>query len=442
MKLRLAPSLNAPLDVAHARAALVTYLLARRHHGQLLLRLDDADPARTRPELADSIPHDLSWLGLDWDQTVRQSDRLPLYHAAAERLRAAGRLYPCFESEEELNAKRDQRQRRGQPAIYDRAMLKLTPEQRARAEAGGKRPYWRFRLSGIDAEWGDMVLGRQRVKLSAVSDPILIRADDTPLQTFTSVVDDLDLGITHVVREGDATNAGIQADIMAALGARPGATRFAHLPPLRLPGAPKTGRRSAALTLRTLRNDGIEPASLAAYLAALGVPDEPVPAIPAALARTYDLSRVGKSPPRFELAELLALNRRALRTLPFEAAQPRLPPGASEPFWHAIRGHIDLLTEARSWWNVVSDGFIALSAEDDPAFLRDALSLLPPEPWDEGTWPGWTEALRAATGREGGRLCRPLRLALTGEEQGPGLPALLPLIGRPRTVERLSRAMR
>ena len=440
MKLRLAANPATWLDIAQARQALVTYLLARRHGAQLLLRLDDADPGRVRPEHLQSIPHDLAWLGLDWDQTVQQSARLPLYQAAADRLRAAGRLYPCFESEEELNAKRDQRQRRGLSPIYDRAMLKLTPEQRARADAGGKRPYWRFRLSGADAEWGDMALGRQRVKRAAVSDPILVRADGAPLQTFAAAVDDQDLGITHVVREdGQLTNTAIQQDILAALGARPGAVRYAHLPAL---GLPKPAKGARAPTVRGLRNDGIEPEALAAYLAGLGALSAPAPATPAALARAHDLSQIGKAAPRFDPSELLALNRRHLRTLPFEAVQARLPPGAAQPFWHAVRGHLDLLTEARAWWDIVAGDFVPPPMEAEAPFLRQAVEGLPAEPWDAATWPAWTEAVGRATGREGQCLDLPLRLALTGEEQGPDLSDLLPLIGRPRAVIRLTRAMR
>ncbi len=438
MKLRFAPSPTGLLHVGGARVALVNWLLARRHGGQFLLRLDDIDAPRVRADYADAIPHDLAWLGLDWDGVLRQSDRLDRYEAAAARLRASGRLYPCFESEEELNAKREQRRRRGESPIYDRAMLKLTPEQRANAEAGGKRPYWRFLLSGVAAEWGDMVLGRREVKLSAVSDPVVIRADGTPFYTFASVVDDLELGITHVVRgEDHATNTGVQIDIMAALGARPGAIRFAHLPPLAGQDGDKGGKRGGSLSLRSLRGDGIEPAALAGYLARLGTPDDAVAEPPAVLARHYDLSRVSKSSPRFDARRLLALNRRALRALPFEAVRDRLPPAATPAFWLAVRGSLDLLREARGWWDVVTGSIVPPLLDGEVDYLHQALDLLPPEPWDGVTWPGWIAALRAATGRRGKALFLPLRLALTGEEHGPELQELLPLMGRARVAERL-----
>ena len=235
MKVRLAPAATGPVHVGSARVALAAWLMARRHGGRVVLRIDDADGARVDEAQAEAVAHDLAWLGLDWDETVRQSDRLARYEAAAARLRESGRLYPCFESEEELAAKREQRQRRGLAVIYDRAMLKLTTEQRAAAEAGGKRPYWRFLLSGVPAEWGDMVLGRREVKLSAVEDPVLVRADGVVMPGLAGAVDDIELGITHVVRgEDQVTATGVQIDVAAALGVtvRTGGVRYAHLPVL------------------------------------------------------------------------------------------------------------------------------------------------------------------------------------------------------------------
>ena len=433
MRVGFSPGLGGLLQVGGARLGLVSWLLARRHGGRFTLRLEGADAERVRPGNAAAAEHDLAWLGLDWDDVVRQSDRRDVYDAAAERLRAAGRLYPCFESEEELAAKREQRQRRGAPTLYDRAMLKLTPEQRAAAEAGGKRPYWRFLLSGVPAEWGDMVLGRREVKLSAVSDPVVIRADGTPLHLFTSVVDDVESGVTHAVRGEDALTAtGMQIDMMAALGARPGRVRFAHLP-----GLAEPGRKGGPLTVRGLRNDGIEPAALAGYLAALGTGDAAEPAPARELAARFDLSKVSRSAQSFDARHLLALNRRALRNLPFEAVRDRLPPAATPAFWLAVRDGLDLLREARGWWDVVTGEIVPPLLEGEAPFLYEALAALPEEPWDAATWPGWTSALRTKSGRRGKALITPLRLALTGEEQGPELAPLLPLMGRARVAERL-----
>ena len=436
---RFAPSPTGWLHVGNARIALANFLFARRHGGRFLLRLDDTDTARGRAEYAGAIPQDLGWLGLAWDGSFRQSDRLDRYAAAAERLKTAGRLYPCFESEEELAAKRAQRLRRRQPPVYDRAMLRLTAAQRAAAEAGGKRPYWRFLLSPATVEWDDLVLGHRAVKLPAVSDPVLIRADGPPLYTFTSVVDDIETGITHVIRgEDHVTNTGIQRDICAALGADPARIGFAHLPLLTDTDGGKLSKREGGLSLRSLRADGIEAPAIAAYLARLGTSADPEPLAMEALAAGFALDAFARSAARFDARQLLALNRRVLHATPFAAVAERLPHGATATFWEAVRGNLDLLTEARGWWEVVAGEIVAPPIPGEAGFLHRACDLLPEEPWDEEVWPRWTAALKAATGRGGKALFLPLRLALTGEGHGPELRALLPLIGRARALRRLA----
>jgi glutamyl-tRNA synthetase len=440
MKLRFAPSPTGYLHVGNARIALANALFARRESGDLLLRLDDTDRERSRPEYEDAIRQDLGWLGIAWNQSFRQADRTALYEAAADRLKAAFRLYPCFESEEELRSKRDMQLKRRQAPIYDRAMLRMTPAQRAQAEAGGKRPYWRFKLSDGTVAWNDLVLGERQVKLGAVSDPVVIRADGTFLYTFTSVVDDLDTGITHIVRgEDHVTNTGVQLDLARALGAEAGNIRFAHLPLLVDSDGGKLSKRLEGLSLRSLRQDGMEPAALAAYLARLGTALSPEPLPFDRLAASYDFANISRSAARFDMTQLLALNRKTLHEAPFEAVAARLPQGATPEFWHAVRGNLDLLTEARQWWDVVA-GDIAPPALDDGDFLRQARSLLPEPDWDTRTWATWTAALKSASGRSGKSLFRPLRLALTGEDHGPELAALLPLMGRERAIRRLDMA--
>jgi len=438
IKVRFAPSPTGLLHVGNARIALANWLFARRFGGHVLLRLDDTDAERSRPEFAENIRQDLHWLGIDWDESFRQIDRLDRYEAAAERLKASGRLYPCFETEEELRFKREQRIKRGLAPVYDRAMLKLTAERRASAEAGGKRPYWRFLLSDGAIEWHDLVLGKRQVKLPAVSDPVLIRADGSPLYTFTSVVDDLESGITHVIRgEDHVTNTGVQLDLVRALGGNPTRLTFAHLPLLVDSDGGKLSKRLDGLSLRSLRNDGMEPAAITAYLARLGSADDPEILPLAELAAKFDISRFSKSAARFDVRQLLALNSRVLHALPFAAVADRLPAGATEAFWTAVRGNLDLLSEARGWWDVVSGTIVPPVIDGEHEFLSSALDLLPAEPWDETVWSSWTNALKEATGRKGRTLFAPLRLALTGEEHGPELRDLLPLMGRKRVAERL-----
>ena len=438
MRVRFAPSPTGFLHVGNARIALANALFARRHGAKFLLRIDDTDAERSRPEYEQAIEHDLRWLGVEWDESFRQCSRIPLYDAAADRLRASGRLYPCFESEEELRFKRDMRAKRGLPPVYDRAMLKLTPEQRAQAEANGKTPYWRFKLSDTTVEWNDLVLGRRGVKLPSVSDPVLIRADGTYLYTFTSVVDDIESQVSHIIRgEDHVTNTGIQLDIFSALNSNPSKLTFGHLPLLVDTDGGKLSKRLEGLSLRVLRQDGIEPVALVAYLARLGTSDSPEPLSLDELAAGYDLSRVSRSPARFDIRQLLALNRRVLHAAAFEQVQDRLPANATPAFWEAVRGNLDLLSEARHWWDVVAGDLIPPVLEGESEFLRDALTHLPPEPWTTSTWSTWTGALKEASGRRGRALFAPLRMALTGEDHGPELAALLPLIGHDRTASRL-----
>lgn len=438
MKVRFAPSPTGLLHVGNARIALANWLLARRHGGAFLLRLDDTDAERSKPEYEAAIQEDLRWLGLDWDGLEKQSARLDRYEAAKEKLIKAGRLYPCFEAEDELAAKREKRRKAGKPPVYDREALKMTQDQYDRAIANGKTPYWRFLLSPRTVEWDDGVLGRRNVKLQAISDPVLIRADGTPLYTFCSVVDDIDFGITHIIRgEDHVTNTGIQLDIFESLGGRRDKVDFAHLPLLTDTDGGPLSKRLGSVSLRQLRQDGVEPAALAGYLMALGSSMDPAPGMPAELVERYEIGRVSHSTARFDIRQMLAINKRVLHAMSFESVKPRLPEGATEAFWNAIRGNLDLVGEAAGWWQVAAGAIVPPTQEGEGDFLRAARDALPPEPWDETTWGAWTGALKDSTGRKGKGLFHPLRLALTGEEQGPEMKALLPLIGREKAALRL-----
>lgn len=447
IRVRFAPSPTGFLHAGNARQAVVNFLFARRHGGRFLLRLDDTDRERSREEYAAAIEHDLRWLGVEWDEFVRQSDRLERYAEVARALEASGRLYPCFESEEELAHKRSLRAKRKLPPVYDRAMLSLTAEQRAAAEASGRKPYFRFKLSDGKIGWEDLVLGRREIGLGTISDPVVIRADGTPLYTFTSAVDDLDLGVSHVIRgEDHVTNTAAQIDLMrtiAGLGeTRATLPRFAHLPLIADAEGGKLSKRLGSISLRSLKRDGIEARALFGYLARLGSRRDPEPLTPAELAADFDLADFGKGAPRFDPKQLLALNRRVLHGLDFAEVAGRLPAGADEAFWLAVRGNLDLFSEARDWWDVVAGEIETPEGLDEHRdLLRAALDALPPEPWDQATWKGWTGAVSAATGARGKALFLPLRLALTGEAHGPELAALLPLIGRERAARRLESAI-
>lgn len=436
IRVRFAPTPTGNLFISNLRVALANYLYAGRHHGEMLLRLDDLDPERSKPAYADQIMQDLQWFGIGWQTSFRQSERLDRYQDTVQKLMRDRFVYPCFESEEELKAKQEFRRKRNQSPIYDRAMLSLTDKQRADAEAGGKRPHWRFKLSGRTLEWHDMILGPRQVTLTAVSDPILVRADGTPTPMLASIVDDLDYGTTHIIRgEDNAGNTAAQVELFEVLGGNRKPIRFGHLPALTDSAAARGGRRAGSLSLRNLRNDGVEPAAIATSLIGPGSRPEHQVSLDD-LAPRFDLAGLAAS--RFDIGQMLSLNREVLRGLDFAAVADRLPDGATEAFWLAIRGHLDLLKEARGWWDVVAGSILPPVIEGEKDLLVAAESLLPQEPWDGAVGTTWISALEQTTGRSGEALLIPLRLALTGEDSGPDLAALLPLIGRSQAASRLS----
>jgi glutamyl-tRNA synthetase len=436
---RFAPSPTGRLHAGNIRTALFNWLFARKDGGRFVLRLDDTDAGRSTEEFAEGIREDLAWLGLDWANEVRQSDRFALYDAAVETLKAIGRLYPAYETPEELELKRKRQLARGKPPVYDRAALKLTDEDRVKLEAEGRRPHWRFKLEQRDVVWDDLVRGRQHVDAASLSDPVLVREDGTYLYTLPSVVDDIDLGISHVIRgEDHVANTAPQIQLFEALGAAPPA--FGHHNLLVGADGQALSKRDRSIAISGLREEGIEPVALASYAATIGTSDSVAPhASLDALVEAFDFGKLSRAPARFDPHELRLLNAKLLHALPYEAVAERLNAlgvGGGAEFWEAVRGNLAVLEDAGHWWRVVA-GPLAPAIEDE-ALCKTAADLLPPEPWDGETWSLWSEAVKQATGAKGKALFRPLRLALTGEEHGPELKQLLPLIGRARAAARLN----
>ncbi|MGE0415955.1 MAG: glutamate--tRNA ligase [Acetobacteraceae bacterium] len=439
IRVRIALTPAGHLFLGSTRVALANFLHARRHRGTITLRFDDLDAERCRPEFADSMRRDLEWFGVGWDACEQQSLRLSHYQDAIERLKATGRLYPCFESEEELRAKADQRRKRGRAVIYDREMLRLTEAQRQAAEAGGKRPYWRFRLSDGEVRWKDMITGPGQAKLTAVSDPILVKADGTPMPVLAGVVDDLDLGITHMILGEDSeANTGVQIDLRAALAPKAPPPLFAHVPNLIEAGSGRSRHKPGAMTIRALRGDGFVAAALAAYLSGAGGEATELPSATVDRAAGFNLRAL--RPLTFDTGALLALNRRAIASLSHAVVADQLPPGTTEAFWLAIRGDIDLLNEARGWWDVVAGTIVPPVLPGEAPLLRRAADVLPTEPWTPGIGPAWIAAITSAAERAEDEVRSVLYQALTGEDHGPALDALLPLMGRARVLQRLDAA--
>jgi glutamyl-tRNA synthetase len=437
---RYAPSPTGRLHIGNARPALLNWLFARARSGTFILRLDDTDTARSSEEFARGIDEDLAWLGIRPDLRVRQSERTALYDTARDRLIAAGRLYPAYETEDELDRRRARARAMGRPPIYDRAALALTDAQKAAYEAEGRRPHWRFRLDGRPVHFDDLIRGPQTVNTASMSDPVLVREDGSYLYTLPSVVDDIDLGVSHVIRgEDHISNTGVQIEIIEALGGK--VPFFAHHNLLTGAAGEGLSKRLGSLSLSELREAGYEPLAVAivATLTGTSLPIEPYPDLPA-LARALDLSMISHGPARFDPAELDTLNARLLHAMPYEAAQPRLQPLGldDEALWLALRENLHRFPEVKDLAQLVSGPVEPQVAPEDREFIGLARELLPPEPWDEGTWNTWTGALKAASGRKGRALFMPLRLALTGRPDGPELRSLLPLMGRRACLDRLS----
>lgn len=440
---RFAPSPTGRIHIGNARPALLNYLYALAHHGRFVLRFDDTDFARSSEEFARSIEVDLAWLGVRPHAVVRQSQRVSYYEAAAARLAAAGLLYPCYETPEELERRRKLQQARGLPPVYDRAALKLTAEDRARLEAEGRKPHWRFKLPPGVVEWRDLVRGPCAIDCATLSDPVLRREDGSFLYTLPSVVDDIELGVTHVIRgEDHVTNTAAQIRLFQALAPDRSFPVFAHHNLLVGESGEALSKRTGSLAIAALREEGYEALAVAALAVLTGSSDS-VHAVRslAELAREFDLAHLSRNAARFDPADLGPLTHRTLAVLDYEDVRERLEAldivgFKAEPFWRAVRGNLATFADVLDWWRVV-DGEIA-PIREDPGFLAEALALLPPEPWDETIWSAWTSEVKARTGRKGKALFHPLRLALTGAENGPELSLLLPLIGHARAAARLS----
>jgi glutamyl-tRNA synthetase len=440
---RFAPSPTGRIHIGNARPALMNFLFAKKHQGKFILRFDDTDLERSKEEYVQAIEVDLAWLGVHPDAVFRQSQRFASYDAAAERLRAVGRLYPCYETADELDRKRKRQQTRGLPPVYDRAALSLSAEDRARLEAEGRRPHWRFKLDHTIIRWNDLIRGESHIECASLSDPILIREDGSYLYTLPSVVDDIEMKISHLIRgEDHVTNTAVQVQIFEALAGEGAVPLFAHLNLLTTASGEGLSKRTGALSVGDLRDAGVEPLALAACAVLIGTSDaiQPVQSLDELVA-IFDLSHVSRNQARFDPAELSALSARTLHQAPFAVVRDRLAAyditgHKAEAFWLAVRGNLSIFADVKDWWRVV-EGDIE-PCREEPGFLATALSLLPEEPWDEKTWGLWTEALKKQTQRKGRALFHPLRLALTGREQGPELAALLPLIGRIKAAARLS----
>lgn len=437
---RFAPSPTGKLHVGNVRTALMNWLFAKGQGGKVILRIDDTDVERSTQAYEDGIKEDLSWLGLNWDETFNQSKRFAEYDAAADKLRNMGLLYACYETPEELDRQRKLRRAQGKPPIYNRAALDLTDEQRATLEEQGRKPHWRFKLSGEAVFWHDLVRGEQSIDTGSISDPVLIRDDGSYLYTLPSVVDDIEMKITQIIRgEDHVTNSAAQIEIIRALGG--GVPEFAHTPLLVDADGKSLSKRFGSLSMDVLRDDGLEPMAVLSLLGKIGTSD-PVEARKnfADLVSEFSFDKIGRAPARFDEAELRLINSRLILLLEHADVKERLDALGAEhgaEFWDLVKPNLDVVNDVAGWATALYAPMAGQIAEEDEEFCKVAADCLPGKVTAE-TWPAWTAELKEKTGRKGKGLFMPLRMALTGRARGPEMGKVLEILGADRARARLN----
>ena len=429
---RFAPSPTGYLHIGNLRTALFNFMIARQAGGEFILRIDDTDPVRSKPEYVDGIKRDLEWLGLHWDRVEHQSARFERYAEVADQLRHKGLFYECFETPLELDLKRKKQLNMGKPPVYDRSALALSDAERE-ALSIERAGHWRFMLDQSRIEWTDGILGSISIDAASVSDPVLIRGDGQVLYTLASICDDTDMGITHVVRGSDhVTNTATQIQMIRAIGGT--VPSFSHHSLLTGPKGEGLSKRLGSLALRDMRDAGIQPMALLSHLARLGSSDPiELRGVMEDIIFGFDLTKFGSAPTKFDEADLIPITAKYLQGLDLvdvaeEVALIGVPADKAEDFWNVVRTNISTLKDLGSWWELIKNGAIPEIDLEDQEFIAQAMAMLPEGPFDTTTWGTWTAEVKQATGRKGKGLFMPLRKALTGMSHGPDMGALLPLL--------------
>ena len=438
-KVRFAPSPTGYLHIGNFRTALINFLFAKNKNGHFMLRIDDTDDERSLKKYEDAIKEDLSWVGINWDSLEKQSSRLSYYDQALQKLLDKKRAYPCFETAEELSLKRKKQLSSGKPPIYDRSALNLSDSDIADLKAKGRSPHYRFLLDHKDVNWNDLVKGTSQYNMSNLSDPVIIREDGRVIYTLASVVDDIDFEVTDILRgEDHMTNSAAQIQLFEALESSP--PNLGHLSLLTDISGAGLSKRLGSISLRDLKGEGFQPMAISSLLSKVGSSD----AIEIfrdinQIISDFDISKFGKSKPKFDKNELRGLNSKLFKVLDFSDISNQLKKfnfKISSDFWELVKGNIENLEELELWWNIIY-GNIEPKYNDEN-FLNTALETLPEGNFDKNTWTNWTSILMEETGRKGKELYNPLRMCLTGQNKGPEMATLVFLMGRGKVLERLT----
>ena len=435
---RFAPSPTGLLHLGNIRTALINWLYARTHNGKFILRIDDTDQERSKDEYISKIKYDLEWLGIDYDDTFNQSSRFERYREQFEKLKADGRIYPCYETPEELERKRKLQMASGGKQVYDRSSLSLTDEEKRAYEDDGRKPHWRFLLQTERLKWNDLLKGELDIDLTSLSDPVLFREDGVPLYTFSSAVDDIDYNITNVIRGDDHTsNTAVQIEIINAIDKN--RITFAHHALLKASSGDKLSKRDNVISIDSFRKSNLEPLAILSLLATIGTSQsiELKDSVNQIISE-FKLETISTSPGRIEIDVLNALNKKQVQKLNFDEVSERLKnidEKIDERFWNTIRSNLETVEGIKQWSDIVFDS--KLIEAEDKEYIKSAMELIPDDPWDENTWELWTSAIKEKTGRKGKELFLPLREAFTGMSHGPEMKLLIQLIGREKILERV-----
>ncbi len=436
---RFSPSPTGNIHVGNIRTALINYLFTKVKGGKFILRMDDTDPKRSKAEYTESITADLKWLGIEWDEFYKQSDKLAYYAEVKEKLIADGKVYPCFETEEELALKRKSQLSRGVPPLYDRASLKLSEAEQQAKIAAGIIPHYRFKLDDAPVSWTDGIRGKISFKERAFSDPVVFRADGSPTYTFCSVIDDIDLAVTDVIRgEDHISNTAVQIQIFRALTDK--LPNFHHLSLLKTREG-EISKREGGFEVRALQKNGVHPQAINSLLSRLGssLNVEPVKEL-ADLTENFAMSNFSHSAIIYDERDILRLNQKLLAEQNFAEAQPFLQElniKVDQDFWESVKANINSYLQVAEWQQIFAGDFKVAFTKEEQQFLQDAAATLPVQLNPEN-FKDWIKSVTEKTGKKGKELFHPLRLALTGQDSGPELSKIAPLLGDQEVKQRLT----